>query len=63
MRLSNAPADGGFRWAPENIDTLDFELTEAQRDAIATPEAGTGLFFDHRDPEMVAWLSARRLDS
>lgn len=32
---------GGSRWAPENIDALDFELTETQRDAIATPEAGT----------------------
>lgn len=30
-------------------------------DAIATLEAGTSFFFDHRDPEMAAWLSACRL--
>ncbi|MER6236052.1 hypothetical protein ABT185_08245 [Streptomyces clavifer] len=41
MRLSNASCRRGSRWAPENIDALDFELTEAQRDAIAAPEAGT----------------------
>lgn len=32
-------------------------------DAIATLEAGTSLFFDHRDPEMAVWLSACLLDS
>ncbi|QNE77550.1 hypothetical protein F0344_25785 [Streptomyces finlayi] len=64
MRLSNASCRrGGSRWAPENIDALDFEFTEAQVDAIATLEAGTSFFFDHRDPEMVTWLSACRLDS
>lgn len=42
MRLSNASCRrGGSRWAPENIDALDFELTEARRDTIATPEDGT----------------------
>jgi hypothetical protein len=30
--------------------------------AIASLETGATLFFDHRDPAMVSWLSARRLD-
>jgi diketogulonate reductase-like aldo/keto reductase len=46
----------------ENIDVFDFELTDEQMASIAALEAGSSLFFDHRDPEMVAWLSARRLD-
>jgi hypothetical protein len=29
---------------------------------IATLDEGTSQFFDHRDPAMVRWLAARRLD-
>ncbi|MEU3464718.1 aldo/keto reductase [Streptomyces sp. NPDC006733] len=47
----------------QNLDVFDFELTDAQMAQIADLDTGTTLFFDHRDPEMVAWLSARRLDS
>lgn len=47
----------------QNIDVFDFELTDDQTAAIAGLDTGTTLFFDHRDPEMVAWLSKRRLDS
>ena len=47
----------------QNIDVFDFELTDDQMAAIAGLDTGTTLFFDHRDPEMVAWLSKRRLDS
>ncbi|MHA5053220.1 aldo/keto reductase [Streptomyces sp. SD15] len=46
----------------ENIDIFDFELTDDQMASIATLETGGSLFFDHRDPAMVNWLSARRLD-
>ena len=46
----------------ENIDIFDFELTDDQMAAIATLDTGASLFFDHRDPEMVAWLGKRRLD-
>ncbi|MGW1027861.1 aldo/keto reductase [Streptomyces sp. NPDC002577] len=46
----------------ENIDVFDFELTDDQMASIATLETGASLFFDHRDPAMVNWLSARRLD-
>ncbi|MER5805635.1 aldo/keto reductase [Streptomyces mirabilis] len=46
----------------ENLDVFDFELTDDQMAAIATLETGGTLFFDHHDPAMVNWLSARRLD-
>lgn len=47
----------------ENIDIFDFELTDDQMAAIAALDTGTSLFFDHHDPEIVTWLSKRRLDS
>jgi diketogulonate reductase-like aldo/keto reductase len=47
----------------ENLDVFDFELTDDQMAAIATLDTGATLFFDHHDPEMVTWLSKRRLDS
>jgi len=47
----------------ENFDILDFELTDDQMAAIATLETGATLFFDHHDPAMVNWLSARRLEA
>jgi diketogulonate reductase-like aldo/keto reductase len=46
----------------ENFNVLDFELGAADLAAIATLEAGTSSFFDHRDPEKVKWLDTRVLD-
>lgn len=43
----------------ENLDILDFELTDEQMGQIATLDTGTSLFFDHRDPAMVTWLNSR----
>lgn len=47
----------------QNFDVFDFQLTDDQMAQIATLDTGTTLFFDHHDPEMVAWLAKRRLDS
>jgi diketogulonate reductase-like aldo/keto reductase len=47
----------------ENIDVFDFQLTDEQMGRIATLDAGSSLFFDHHDPEIVAWLAKRRLDA
>ncbi|RFC77847.1 aldo/keto reductase [Streptomyces sp. AcE210] len=47
----------------ENIDVFDFQLTDEQMDRIATLDTGSSLFFDHHDPEIVAWLSKRRLNA
>ncbi|WP_019067008.1 aldo/keto reductase [Streptomyces hokutonensis] len=46
----------------ENLDVFGFELTDDQMSAIATLDTGGSLFFDHRDPAMVQWLSARRVN-
>ncbi|MFJ1793368.1 aldo/keto reductase [Kitasatospora griseola] len=46
----------------QNIDVFDFALTADQMAAIAALDTGKTLFFDHHDPEMVAWLSKRRLE-
>ncbi|WP_404961665.1 aldo/keto reductase [Streptomyces sp. 147326] len=47
----------------QNFDVFDFELTDEQMAEIAHLDTGTTLFFDHHDPQMVAGLSKRRLDS
>jgi 2,5-diketo-D-gluconate reductase A len=46
----------------ENIDVFDVELTDAEMASIATLDTGSSQFFDHRDPNMVKWLSGRTLD-
>jgi 2,5-diketo-D-gluconate reductase A len=46
----------------ENLDVFGFELTDEQMAAIATLDTGSSLFFDHRDPAMVQWLGARRMN-
>ncbi|MCQ4213872.1 aldo/keto reductase [Streptomyces longispororuber] len=47
----------------ENMDVLDFQLTDEQMARIATLDTDSSLFFDHHDPEIVTWLAARRLDA
>jgi len=44
----------------ENREIFDFELTGEEMARIATLDTGASLFFDHRDPAMVAWLNGRR---
>jgi diketogulonate reductase-like aldo/keto reductase len=41
----------------ENFDIFDFELDASDMESIATLETGESLFFDHRDPAMVKFLS------
>ena len=41
----------------QNLDVFDFGLTDEQMNQIATLDTGASLFFDHRDPKMVKWLS------
>ncbi|MGW1211571.1 aldo/keto reductase [Streptomyces sp. NPDC002499] len=47
----------------ENLDVFGFELTDDQMARIAGLDTGASLFFDHHDPEMVAWLAGRRVDA
>ncbi len=46
----------------ENISVFDFELSSEDLVAIATLDTKTSSFFDHRNPEMVKWLGARKLE-
>lgn len=46
----------------ENFNIFDFELTAQDMQAIAPLDTKESLFFDHRDPAIVKWLSERKLD-
>jgi len=41
----------------ENFNIFDFDLDPSDMASIATLETGESLFFDHRDPAMVKFLS------
>ena len=45
----------------ENFNSLDFDLSAADMEAINSLDKNASLFFDHRDPEMVKWLGEREL--
>lgn len=44
----------------ENLDVFDFTLDDADMAAIAALDAGKTLFFDHTDPDMVAWFASMK---
>lgn len=46
----------------ENFDIFDFQLDEADMDAVRSPDTKTSLFFDHQDPAMVKSLSEHKVD-
>jgi len=46
----------------ENFNIFDFELTDEDMASIKTLDTNASLFFDHRDPNMVKWLSERTLN-
>lgn len=46
----------------ENFDVYDFELDEAEMARIVTLDTDTSSFFSHRDPNIVKWMSERKLD-
>ena len=46
----------------ENIAIFDFELDANDTAQIAALETGTSSFFSHRNPEIVKWMSERKLD-
>ncbi|MDO8071508.1 aldo/keto reductase [Janthinobacterium sp. SUN176] len=46
----------------ENLEIDDFDLDEADMAAIAPLETGSSSFFSHRDPAIVQWMAARKLD-
>ncbi len=46
----------------ENIEVFDFHLSESDTIRIAALDTATSAFFSHRNPAMVEWLTARKLD-
>ncbi|WP_256702196.1 aldo/keto reductase [Paenibacillus sp. P32E] len=46
----------------ENFDIFDFALDPEDMASIAALDTKQSLFFSHRDPEMVKWISNRKLD-
>jgi 2,5-diketo-D-gluconate reductase A len=45
----------------ENFNSLDFELSVDDMEAIKTLDTKASLFFDHRDPVMVKWLGTHKV--
>ena len=46
----------------ENLNSLDFELSVEDMEAIKKLDAKASSFFDHRDPAMVKWLGERKIN-
>ncbi|WP_350300115.1 aldo/keto reductase [Peribacillus frigoritolerans] len=46
----------------ENFKIFDFELGQEDMEKIAALDTKESLFFSHNDPEIVKWLSTRKLD-
>jgi len=46
----------------ENLNSLDFELSGEDMEAIKKLDTNASSFFDHRDPKMVKWLGERKLN-
>ena len=46
----------------ENFNSLDFELSNEDMEAIKTLDTNASSFFDHRNPAMVKWLGERTFD-
>lgn len=47
----------------ENFNIFDFELSENEMKTIQNLDNKSSLFFDHRDPNMVKWISERKLNN
>lgn len=46
----------------ENLAIFDFELSHVEMVQIVALDTAVSVFFSHRDPAMVEWLTQRRLD-
>jgi 2,5-diketo-D-gluconate reductase A len=46
----------------ENFNIFDFEIAASDMENIKTLDTKTSLFFDHRNPEIIKLMAARKLD-
>ena len=46
----------------ENFNIFDFKLSEDDMQYITKLDTKSSMFFDHRDPKMVRWISERKLN-
>lgn len=46
----------------ENINIFDFKLDDADMAQMLTLDTKTSSFFSHRDPEIIKWMSERKLE-
>jgi len=46
----------------ENFDIFNFELIDADMEAIKSLDTKTSSFFDHLDPAIIKWMGSRKLD-
>lgn len=46
----------------QNLDVFDFELTDDDKQQIATLNDGESQFFSHADPEMIKWMESRKMN-
>ena len=46
----------------ENFNIFDFDISSSDMEAIKILDTMTSLFFDHRNPEIIKWMSSRNLD-
>jgi 2,5-diketo-D-gluconate reductase A len=47
----------------ENFHIFDFELSQQDMEAIVALDGKKSVFFDHRDPAVVKWLSTHNMES
>jgi 2,5-diketo-D-gluconate reductase A len=46
----------------QNIDVLDFELTDEEMAIITQLDTGESQFFSHEDPKMIIWMAHRTVE-
>ena len=46
----------------QNIDVLDFELSDEDMEQIKTLDTNQSQFFDHHDPKMIKWMAGRTIE-
>ncbi|TPR23179.1 aldo/keto reductase [Apilactobacillus timberlakei] len=46
----------------QNIDVLDFELSNEDMKKIETLNRNESQFFDHHDPDMIKWMASRKIE-